>query len=1058
MPNQLSTTEKLSVAVSSCVIATLALLLCLKLKLSPSYSDFIVGNITWRADTKFQDLIAAPVCILVLFFVFLFSSHQLFKQKKQFGYDYSSELSSQLIWWSVPYFSAILSLVLGEKVDQALFIISAVGVGFVLIVSAYNASRLTNISPELIGLSAFSIILMGLIPLEIALVLGRAPTALVGVIDLVLYKKVMYAIVGFGMVVGLLYAMRYPEKLSIIFPKFILIGQVGLSTLFLTLYPARFFLPNGGAGEYQTTWKLKVFIVGIIMAGMFDVVRRYRQYSASAHGNWANLLSPVALFAFLVALRAGNTVSPHISPDDYHFGEIVLGWWSYLHGEIPYVGYFPPHGIIPDDLSAFLSYYFYDGTAGSFSDAGRLGYALLAFATFISIYRFAGSVGLAFISTFFAGSNFSWLFLAPFLCLWFSRSLKTNPARWLSIWMLTVPIVILGVPGQGLLLVAASGVMAANFTWSLWRNTEKIAWMDIGISLTILIVLGIFTPFPNMLFGAIRYVLENGPINQVAYGIPWELSWNTGVKAGFLFETIRMSWVAIPVACLAIIYASMKDQEDRKNVLLPAIVVLLFSLLLISYSMGRIDPGAMSRPGLAAIFGWAILFPLAVWGGVKSVNRPPLILLVAGMSAALNYSPLSFSNFVSAASSQISTGPLKDGHVVGLSNIGKATVQDEHWDRLTRLNALLNSKLAPNESYLDLTSRNAQYFYLNRKPMMAVTAPYNMVSSSQQKRAVKLLSKNLPRLVLLDGVNILHDGGGLALRNPYLYRFIIDNYTPSFEDGFIIGYKKVKGVSHNESTIDVGIKNLTDGNWDRGINRLEPAVIVADPALMPVVAAGDPVRIAISDIRKITKFQGEKNSIWLDGSVIDADVAGFPNRINISVGPQRETEYRVSLFEKAFGQSDFQKIPVAWGRSEKSLEQKMTLIRGVGGLPPSLHDLVSEDGGYKVTGTNPQLVFNISSLGLSGHDAGLLRFDFSCANRSAEPRIHLFWWADDHDGPFESSSIRFTADDGPLIIPLDASPRWLMMKHIKGIRIDLDDATACGVLHVRGIGFFQRHL
>lgn len=1058
MPNQLSTAEKLAIAVSSCVLATLTLLFCLKLTLAPSYADFIVGNITWRADTKLQDLIAAPVFITVLFFGFLFLSHQLSKQKQQFGSDYSTKLSNQLIWWSVPSFAAILSMILGAPIDQTLFIISAVGISFIAISSAYNASRLINISPELIGLSAFAIILTGLIPLEIALVLGRAPMTLVGAINLARYEMVTYIIIGFGMIVGLFYAMRYPEKLSRILPKLILLGQVGLPTLFLTLYPARFLQPNGVITKYQTTWGLKLFIVGIIMAGIFDVMRRYRKYSASAHGNWAHLLSPVALFALLVALKAGNTVSPHISPDDYHFGEMVLGWWSYLHGAIPYVGYLPAHGIIPDDLSAFLSFTFYDGTAGSFVDAGRLGYALLAFATFISIYRFSGSAGLAFISTFFAGGYLAWLFLTPFLCLWFSRSLRANPARWLSIWMLTVPIVILGVPGQGLLLVAASGVMTANFAWSLWRNPEERAWRDIGISLTILIVLGIFTPFAHMLFGAIRYVLENGPINQVAYGVPWALSWNAGAKAGFVLEVIRMSWVAIPVACLAIIYVSMKDQEAQKNVLFPAIVVLLFALLLIPYSMGRIDAGGISRPGLAAIFGWAILLPLAVWGLLKPANRAPLILLVAGMSAALNFSPLSFSNLVSAASSQINTGPLKDGHSAGLSNIGKAVVQDEHWDRLTRLNALLNSKLAPNESYLDLTSRNAQYFYLNRRPMMAVTAPYNMVSPSQQKRAVKQLSQNLPRLVLLDAANIIHDGGGLALRNPYLYRFILDNYTPSFEDGFIIGYKKVKGVNNHESTIDVGVKNLTDANWDRGINRLEPAVIVADAALMPLLAVGDLIRIGISDIRKITKFRVEGNAIWLDGSVIDPAVAGYPNRINIAVGPQPEAEYRVSLFEKALAQSDFQKIPVAWGRSEKSLEQKMTLIRGFDGLSPSLHGLVSENGGYKITGIDPQLVFNVSSLGLSGRDAGLLRFDFSCANRSAEPRIQVFWWADDHDGPFESSSIRFTADDGPLIIPLDASPRWLMMQHIKGIRIDLDNAAACGVLHVRSMGLFQRHL
>ncbi|MBC7405452.1 MAG: hypothetical protein H7252_07185 [Cytophaga sp.] len=1057
MINQLSFTEKLAATASSCVIAALAFLACLNLTIAPSYTDFIVGNIAWQADTKLQDIIAAPVFITVLFFGFLFLSLQIAKQKQQFGNEYSAKLSNQLIWWSVPSFAAISSLILGATIDEKIFFISVAGIAFISINSAYNAARKININPDLIGLSLFAIILAGLIPLEIALILGRAPKSLVGDIKLDTYETATYIIIGFGIVFGLIYAMRFPEKSSRFLPKFILIGQVGLPTLFLTLYPAKLLQANGVVTKYQTTLGLKLFIVGMVVWGIFDVVRRHQKYARTAHVSWSPLLSPVALFALLVALKVGNTVAPFIKSDDYHFGEQVLGWWSYLQGAIPYVGYIPAHGVIPDDLSAFLSFVFYDGTAGSFVDAGRLSYALLAFAGFISIYRFSSSIGLAFILIFFVGSYLSWLFFTPFLCLWFSRSLRVNPARWLSIWLLTAPIAILGVPGQGLLLVAASGVMAAYIMWCFWRNSEKREWRYIGISFFVLMVAALTTPLVPMLLGAIRYVLENGAINQVAYGISWAASWNEGAKAGFVFEAIRMSWVAIPVACLGIIYMCMKDQVDRKNTLVPAIVVFLFIFLLIPYSMGRIDPGGVSRPGIAAIFSWAILLPITVWSQLKPANKVSLLLLVASMSATLNFTSLSFSNLVSAASAQIHTGPLRDGARVGLPNIGKATVQDEHWDRLTKLNELLKNKLAPNESYLDLTSRNAQYFYLNRIPMMAITAPYNLVSPSQQKRAIEQLSRNVPRLALLEGSNIIHDGGGLALRNPYLYRFILDNYTPSLEAGFIIGYHKMEEGNNHVPTIEVAVKNLTDVNWDQGIHRTEPAFIAGDAALMPLLTIGTKVRIGTGGIRKITRVWIEGNAIWLDGLPFNPMVVNYPNKIQITVSPQIEAEHRLSLFEKALAQSDFKKIPVAWGRSQRSLAKKMTLINGFEGLSPVLHDLVSENGNYKVTGIDPLLSFDISGFNISGHDAGLLKFDFSCMNRSAEPRIQVYWWGDGHDGPFEAASIRLTADDGLLIVPLDASPRWLTMKHIKGIRIDLDNPLACSAFSVRNINLFQRH-
>ena len=672
-------------------------------------------------------------------------------------------------------------------------------------------------------------------------------------------------------------------------------------------------------------------------------------------------------------------------------------------------------------------------------------------------------MALAFVSIFFInnaiamGAGLKWIFFIPFLCLWFSRSLIANPARWLSVWILTVPIVILGVPPQGLLLVAASSVMAAYMAWIFWKTSKSRKWREIWLAFGLLFVFSMFTPLLPMFIGAIRYIAENGPINQMAYGIPWELSWKSGHKSGLVFEAIRMSWVAIPTTCLYIIVSFMKGSVDaHKTAVIPTIVIVLFSLLLIPYAMGRIDPASLSRPGIYAIFGWAVLLPVALWRLLKPNNRAAFILLIVGMSSTLSVNPIfPLQNLVSATSARIGSGVLRDGQFAGMPNIGVANVQDEHWNGLVKLNALLNNKLSSGETYLDLTGRHAQYFYLNRKPSMAVTAPYNMAPPQQQQRAVNELTRDLPRIALLQSntYNINHDGGGLALRNPYLYRFIIDNYIPSFEDGFIIGVKKSKVPEVQSRTIDIAVKDFTDTNWDRGVNRGQPAVIVADPVVLSLIDVGDQVRIGIDELRQVVKVSMEEKSVWFEGPLLKGDP---PIYIHLPVSTELLLEYRASLFQRAFSTSDLQKIPVAWGRSYKSLEKKMTLIKGINDVPTSFAQLIPENGGYKINGIDPILSFDISSLGLSGRDAGLLKFDFSCINRSAEPRIQVFWWGDDHSGPFEASSVRFTADDGILIIPLDADPRWLTLKKIKGLRIDLDNAPACSAISVRNIGLFQR--
>lgn len=140
-------------------------------------------------------------------------------------------------------------------------------------------------------------------------------------------------------------------------------------------------------------------------------------------------------------------------------------------------------------------------------------------------------------------------------------------------------------------------------------------------------------------------------------------------------------------------------------------------------------------------------------------------------------------------------------------------------------------------------------------------------------------------------------------------------------------------------------------------------------------------------------------------------------------------------------------------------EKRMIKIKELSGTTPSYFDLVYQNNDtYKVRGMDPILSYNISSLGLSGHDAGIIKFDFTCFKRKAMPKIQIFWWGDDHTGPFEGYSVRFNANEERLIVSLEADERWVSLKKIKGIRIDLDDATACGEFTIKNIGFFQRKI
>jgi hypothetical protein len=1052
----LPTRRLLGVAIGSCALALLVSLLALQLKLPPSYPEFIVGHLAWHAQTKLQDLIVVPVFIAVLVGSFWSAARLLGPARDEGGVPAQSGLATQLLWWSIPALVAIAGLLIGSFIDGKLIAISAAGLAVILLVSAHGMRTQTPLRYTPLGMALFAALLLSAIPIEIALILGRVGARSAGPPDLLPFVQAATILIGVGFGTIAVLAVRTPERLLGRLPELLLIGQIGLPVLFLTLYPARLATPDGGITQYATTFGFKVFIAAAVVAGMGDVIRRYRRFRDVKDEALGRLVSPIALFALLIAWSVGNTHAPHISPDDYHFGEMLLGWWSYLQGTVPYIGYIPPHGVIEDDFAGLLSWLFYDGTAGSIFDARRLSIAILGFAAFAAVLRFSHSMPLALVSVWSLSWSPTWLFLTVFLCLWLDPVLRQRPARWLSVWILTAPVVVLGVPAHGLLLVVASAVMTINAAWRLWQDRAGQRLTEPVVALAVVLAAGLLTPAVPMLFGAVGYVLENGPINQLAYGVPWALSRSAVPHSGPVFEAIRMSWVVVPVACLAIIAMGVKTPQ-RRDQLLPAIVVLVFVLLLIPYAMGRIDPGHLSRAGRLASFGWAVLLPVVAWHVLRPRHRTAFILVIAAMSATLNFTPLPLSHLMSGASAQIATGPLRDAESAGLANIGPAMVDDAHWDRLTALNTLINSKLAPEEPYLDLTSRNAHYFYFDRKPPVAVTAPYNMVPIAQQQRAVAELARDLPRLAVLAADNVVHDGGGLALRTPLLYRFVIDHYVPRWEQGFIIGYSKQDGEPPpGEEVLEAGIRKLTDENWDNGVSRTDAALILDDAALAGVLTQGLEVELPQGRRRTIVRVWPEGQAIWLDGDAFDRNEAAALDRIQVTLDAAAQDAYRVALFAQAFSVSDLGKIPVAWGRSEASLRRRMEPVSDLGPVATAVHDLAEENGIYEVTGPDPYLTFDLSPFAISGRDAGVLRLEFACLHKTAAPRIQMFWWGDQQAGADEAASVTFTADDGVLLVPLDAFPRWLTLGHVRGLRLDLDHAPACGAIAVRNLAVHQR--
>ncbi|MFC1458339.1 hypothetical protein ACETIH_16870 [Microvirga arabica] len=1069
--------ERAAVSLGAVALAASALYFTLNVNLAESYPDFIVGNIAWGAKSKLQDLFAIPVFITVLFCSAIGLS-QLFRLANVgAGRRRANDLASHLIWWSIGPLMTIASLSSTGVVDSefyAAFIFGLLAFALIMSVASYRG---IDVSPRDASLLVLAACLASLIPLEVALLIGRLPKAWFGssgVNGIVHWLPVALA---FTLSVATLWGLCAPQSLRVVGPYSALVAQLGLPAFYFALYPTRIAAPDGALFRYDTGRALLPIISLLVALSVLDVVRRFAYCQARDASLPVRVLSPLALFGLIVGLKFGSMAVPAVNPDDYHFGEYLLGNLVYAAGGLPYLDYLPAHGFVENDAPALLSRLIHDGSASGLVDAGRLLAAGIALVGFVSLYWLTGNIGLAFLCILLLAGRITWFFFIPFVCLWLSPRLMAAPARWLVVWIFTVPVVILGIPAQGLLLAVASCLIAVNMSWAVLSGRVGQSTIFPVIALAITLAAMTLTPIGPMLIKAVGYVLENGPINQAAYGRSWQSGWDPSRGYGLGFEVLRNGWV---VACLVLILVSYNAWRRglTAQAILPALLALAFCFLLIPYSMGRIDPADFSRPGAVTLFAWVILLPIATYHVLGGAFRALMITAVAFVGALLTPDPgplgvipqaMSLDRLRAAVLDHIKVNSaLLNGHqgssqkqeivdaaTVSLHGIGRALIDPRHFDRLRRLNSLLNAEIAPDESYLDLSSRNAQYYYVNRRPLLEVTAPYNLASIDQQKRAVRLLSMKPPRLALMEADNINHDGGGVALRSPVLYRFILQHYIPEYKSGFIVGTFRDR-VDLTLPLVTIAVQDRTDPIWNHGFHRSSSSFLVGDPIAAKMIAAGDRLVFSNNERRIVTAVRADTGVVELDGPV---PVKAENNQEFVwDVNPERRGAYRSALLERAFERRDLAAIPVAWGRSEGTLSKRMIKRHTILVPPAVVHDMKPEGDRLHVAGRDPFLIYDVMSQGVSGEDAGLLRLDFECYGQKEVPRLQVFWWGDGASGPTETNSLRLTASSGALIIPLDSTHRWTLSNRISGLRIDLDNASSCEAISVANIGLYARAL
>lgn len=960
------------------------------------YNDFIVGNIAWQSVNKTVDFYVIAL-FLILFFgaVVGFNRYLSSLKEKSSSNDLPNDLQFLMLLASFPGIWLIgRSIYLKPPVPVALLVVSAL---LVLLVVAFSALWLWlygNKGPE--GL--FLDVVAGSVSILIGAIFGGSAISTILVRGFLVESAGSLEAVGsitavlFGVCATLLVLTwcksKDVESLRQRIFGLVLFVQLFLAGLYLMFIPPPWLVDGMLHRGYQPSLWLWGGVAVLVIATVFDIGKRILSWrGCSRRLSLDDIFSSLALISIVIFLKLPWTGIVNIPNDDYHFGENLLpGFLWAKHGLRSFIEYEPARGLFQTHYG-ILANLFFDGSAAAVSKVVTISGALFFVLLMLSLAPLVGTIGAFFIALLTPFLP-AWQFLVITVGVFALLHPKTirNGQLWIVIWSATTILFLLASPQYGPAYGLGTSAAALYVLFIEYKSNPR----RFGVFLAILSVSAaailLVTPLGVMCYGCVRYIIENLSINQTANGVVWAGEWN--IKShpfgALLWEFARVSWIAVLLFVFILFVRRMFYSTEKmpREHLLGLIMWGAILLLLIPYGFGRIDPRGFSRVGTISAYAVAIVLPfLCFWFSprqVRSFSLIGIIVLVSVVSPGGNLTVKTWKDFLRKPVQRVYVDKdrLVEGAKVGLPQLGKVYMEEAHYSRLSRLKETLGLLLKPGETYLDLTNRQAHYFYLDLAVPMQSGAVYNLPGEAMQLRALeKTISSQVP-IVLVDANNILHDGGPVSLRSYLFYREYILNYVPVFINDF---------------------------------------VFLVEKGRVPF----------ISNLVRVGKIKAEFASLELLNSI--------------------------------FAKPNLALLPVAWGKSFTALESKLTGHISLDASPKTMRNLKNVDGWFVPERQDPAIVFNISGLGINGRDAGMLHFDFTCQSKTSKPvMLEVYWKPSLQQEVDETTVVRFLAEDGKVVVPMDISPKWLLADKIDKLRVDLKDYRSCEKFSFKNIVLSQR--
>ncbi len=541
-------------------------------------------------------------------------------------------------------------------------------------------------------------------------------------------------------------------------------------------------------------------LAALVVGCGWTVVRRLRGPAGSTLA-WA--VAPATAVALLVFGDCPAAYQPEALGDMFHWGEQVLPWQQIVDfHRRPYVDFVPIHGIMPL-LREGMNALFFTGTASTFSAGDTLLQALACAAAAWAACRLVGPVAALLLLLAPLPELDRLYLLAPALYLTAAPSTWRRPAAGLVAWL-----------GLCLLMAAYNGAIGPAFAlgtapvalWAAWRaGWRRCLGVAAGVAAVVAVGAAV-APVRATAVGYLRFVNDSRWTNTVANDIPWaDGAWQRLERVGLgtgqtLWEVERFAWVGVVVLAAGLAWRALgrRDAGDagqespaggregpaggRPGLVPLAVGTALVLTCVAPWTMGRIDPAYMSRPGAVSHLALFYLVPFLLL-----LARPgPRTALAAAVLVGLVYpSELTFLDpvVIGARTTGMRYTPadrrMVDGAVVGLPRLGQVLApQPSDWlDGVIQLRRDLGRFLRPGETYLDLTDEQALYYFMD----LPVPAPYpSYVAANGRLQAAEMqVLADHPVPAVMVGPPSGFDGNTVPLRCYRPYRDYVTRYEPA---------------------------------------------------------------------------------------------------------------------------------------------------------------------------------------------------------------------------------------------------------------------------------------